>query len=198
MKIVILANNLDFFNKYGNNSKCINFINDSDIFVRLKYKTKNLFGDRNDHLLINLNSKSFLKNLDYAKSFNHIIPSTPSSFTHQNNNKYSKKINNEIDFFKEFNDLKFTHMKINKKFNKYLELFQEKYILNGHKCILYYLSEYPNSIIYLLGFKYNDHYMRPDRKKTTKIAGCHSLKKNNKLLNNLLKEYTNLIVKNEF
>ena len=200
MKIIILANNLDFFKKFGNNKNCINFIKDSDIFVRIRDRSDNLFGNIFETIVVSQKDIPIEK---YKKKYNNILYNCPTLFLSkkfiENNPKFynNKKNKEEITKKKYSKDIEF--LKINDiYFNKYNHLFSDSTILNGHKIILHYLSKYPNSKIYLLGFNYNDKFIRDERYNTEDIAKCHSLEQNKIFLNMLLDEYKNIVIKNSF
>ena len=222
MSIGILSNSYSFLTNFKDDSKCQNFINNLDYFVKIGGKSHDYF-NRYD-VLCSCGRRDW--EIPLFEKYKTLI------YLENNESNNLGSINTEKDILNELkDDNNIFYDKILKN-NAEMIIIDEKYIKKyakyfknmkyrktkgkrsnchaGIYVLLMMLSKYPDHKIYLIGFNYSEDYIfsgKPlplnDNEALTRrqendkiIAHCPILNKN--ILDDIIKTHDNVLVKNSF
>jgi len=225
MSIGILANSYSFLVNFKDDTKCQNFIDNLDHFVRIKDKTHEYF-NRHDILCTSyITYKGTFWGDSFCNKYNKIYYfNTDTNDLGKFNNKedilnkikkdknlfYNKILRNEAEILtieQKYIDKYATYFK-DMKYRKTKGLRSNPHA--GIYVLLTMLSKYPNHKIYLIGFNYSEDYIYNGKslpldlneakercQETDKIvAHCPIL--NKFVLDDIIKTHDNVFIKNIF
>ena len=201
--IVIIANNPDFFNKYGKDNKCIEFINSCDTCIRIKWKSNHLFGNKIDYVVItktnilfDIKKKQNTNIICRDNILNPIQKKKVNKFIDPQNFHFLKLSNYDKNRYEFINNSQATLYKIKDKKKKKRKKKKIVRIHTGHLAILHFKNKFPKSNIFLLGFNFSNIYI--SRKETRRTRSKKLDHLNDMLLKDILKNNKQVKIKNEF